>query len=342
MEEHDTKSPEDIAFIVSKTFITIIGLVGNIITILTLAINPEGIKKVTRMLLQHQAIIDSFVCMMGIAVYTQKHHWMTDNHGLNYILCHGWHGQAIFWGGVLISVWNIVLITEERFMLINYPLKHRDISTTHLRVVFLLMYSLSVCFLLPAYFHVTYDENQTACLHEFFFKSEFYKSFLQFFCVFWFFLVYAIPIVIFIAMYAKTIISLRQRRTQFRKSSYRDSHILKLGYQQLTRTAIAVSVMFVIAVSWDAWFYLIGIIDERVEYKVNSLVQKVGVFLGALNSCANPFIYLAFLPCFRRSLKKTFRFRSQAHGPETVIAMHGCQKGQNQSKKNQQITRTEV
>ena len=328
----DTKSPEDIAFIVCKTLITIIGLVGNVITIITLALNPEGIKKVTRMVLQHQAIIDSFVCIMGVAVYTQKHHWMTENDGFNYILCHGWHSQAVFWGGVLISVWNIVLITAERFMLINYPFQHRDIRPIHLRVVFVLMYILSVGFLLPAYFFVTYDENQKECLHELYFKSEFYESFLKFFSVFWVFIVYIVPIIIQIGMYTKTIISLRQRRKEFRKSCHQDSHVLKLGDQQMTRTAIAVSVMFVIAISWDAWFYLIGIIDKRVEYKVNSLVQMVGVFLGALNSCANPFIYLAFLPCFRRSLKKTFRFGRQAQDPERPITMQGYQTNLNQSR----------
>ena len=82
MEEQASKSPENFAFIIFKTLITSIGLVGNITTMVTLTLNPEGMKKVSRVLLQHQAIIDSVVCIMGIA-FTQKYHWMTENHGFN-------------------------------------------------------------------------------------------------------------------------------------------------------------------------------------------------------------------------------------------------------------------
>ena len=109
-------------------------------------------------------------------------------------------------------------------------------------------------------------------------------------------------------MYSKTLITLRIRQKKFKEANQK-SHVLKVADQQLTRTAIAVAVVFVIALSWDSWFYLLGFC-KLVEYNFNTPVQIVGVFFATLNSCANPLIYAAFLPCFRRSLAKTFRLRN--------------------------------
>ena len=38
----------------------------------------------------------------------------------------------------------------------------------------------------------------------------------------------------------------------------------------------------------------------------HSFFQKVNVFMSSVNSAANPFLYFAFMPTFRRSIKKTF------------------------------------
>lgn len=313
VEENDigtkvTDLPGWIVFTIFKTIVTILGLLSNLTTIFSLTFNSEGFPQISRLLLQHQAIADSFVCIMGIGIYTQKFMWMTSNDGFNFILCQAWHGQAVYWGGVLLSVWNIVFITVERFMLINYPFQHRNIRPSHVYIVFVLMYILSVIFLGPAYVQVKYNESTKECLNEFYFSSPSFASFMSYFSIFWFFIVYAVPIAIFIGLYTKTLITIRTRQQKF-KDSNQDSHILKLADKQLTRTAIAVAVVFVISLSWDSWFYVLGF-SEVVEYNFNTPVQIVGVFFSTLNSCANPFIYAAFLPVFRRSLAKTFRIRN--------------------------------
>ena len=66
------ESPTWIGFAVFKTILMIIGLLGNVLTFATLAINPQGFKLVSRILLQLQAIADCFVCIMGIGLYTQN------------------------------------------------------------------------------------------------------------------------------------------------------------------------------------------------------------------------------------------------------------------------------
>ena len=111
-----------------KCTVTVVGLIGNVITLITLSINGKDLPIIGRCLLIHQATVDTFVCLMSLGMYIQPFMWMTGNTTFDFLLCQIWHGQPIYWGAVLLSVWNVVLIAHERFMLILHPLKHQTIS----------------------------------------------------------------------------------------------------------------------------------------------------------------------------------------------------------------------
>ena len=114
------------AIIFIKTVITSIGLLANITTLASLILNGDLFPLIGRILLIHQAIVDTFICMMAIGIYNQPFMWSTDNVTFDFLVCQVWHGQAIYWGAVLLSVWNVVLIALERFILLNHPVKHRN------------------------------------------------------------------------------------------------------------------------------------------------------------------------------------------------------------------------
>lgn len=305
-----------VAFTVFKALITIIGLLSNIATFITLKLNSKGFSTVSRIVLQNQAIADSFVCIMGIGIYTQPQFWLTSNHSLNSFLCQVWHSQAIYWSGVLLSVWNVVFITVERFILINQPFKHRDILSKHIYLAFAIMNVLCILLLIPAYLMTKYDHAKSKCLLRPYFPSPVFEMLLQVFMFWWFTIGYALPVAIFIGLYTKTLSALRQRQEKLKESN-QESRFLKLADQQLTRTAGAVGIVFVIALSWDAWLCILSTIFDSIEYKFNSPLQVLGVFFADLNSCANPFIYATFLPGFRRSLAKTFGFRKGINDGDT-------------------------
>ena len=109
MEEENMSSHGWFLLTVIGTLIPFVGLICNFITFVTLKLNATGFSPISRIILQNQAIADSFVSTMGIVFFTQKHLWVTSNHLFNTILCHVWHSQAIYWSGVLLSVWNVVL-----------------------------------------------------------------------------------------------------------------------------------------------------------------------------------------------------------------------------------------
>ena len=76
--------------------------------------------------------------------------------------------------------------------------------------------------------------------------------------------------------------------------------------EQITKTAVAVSVVFILSLGWDAFYCLLGF-TGAIEYQFNKPLQVTGVFLTALASCTTPFIYAYTMPIFRQSLKRTVR-----------------------------------
>ena len=312
--QENGESPALIVFRVSKIIATTIGLLANVLTLATLILNGKSFPKISRILLKHQAITDGVVCIMGIGIYCGQWNlmWMTGNATLDFFICQAWHGQAMYWGVVVVSVWNLVLIAFERFLMINYPEKHQNMQTTHIYIIFALVYICSSIILIPAYIQVKYDSNTGKCLNEYYFKNDtsanVFHKLMGYYAISWFLVVYAIPIIIFVVFYAKAILTLQEGQKYLGESNQR-SRTLDKANQQLTRTGIAVTIVFILFLSWDSWFFLLHFAGI-VAYEFNSHLQVVGVFLANFNSCVNPFIYSASLSIFRKSLQKTLRWRN--------------------------------
>ena len=69
--------------------------------------------------------------------------------------------------------------------------------------------------------------------------------------------------------------------------------------------AITIGVVFIISLSWDAFYCLLGFTGVT-SYEFNSLFQTTGVFLATVHSCATPFIYVFTMSEFRAGVKETF------------------------------------
>ena len=318
-----------------KTVITSIGLLANLTTFVSLILNGDSFPLIGRILLIHQATVDTFICMMAIGIYNQPFMWYTDNVTFDFLVCQVWHGQAIYWGAVLLSVWNVVMIAFERFILLNHPVKHRNLQQNIVYKTLAFAYFLSIICLLPAYFFVTYKHNgyYGKCYYGYYISKEnghkewianIFKKFMMFYGVFWFFIVYAIPIGILITLYTKIILKLRQRRN--RKLStlhvHQEPDIIELAQRQITKTAVAISIVFIISLSWESFYCLLGF-TKVIPYEFNKLPQVIGIFLATLCSSSTPFIYAASMPIFRKSLKKTFRCRTEKKRRNSRVCRDG-------------------
>ena len=121
---------EHITCYIVFTLITVLGLVANVAALYIFLRNREKFPKISRMLLQNQAVADICVCVLGIGMYTHEYWdlYMSKNAVFDSILCQTWHSQAVYWISVLVSVWALVLLAIERFLMVVYPYAHRNIK----------------------------------------------------------------------------------------------------------------------------------------------------------------------------------------------------------------------
>lgn len=121
--------------------------------------------------------------------------------------------------------------------------------------------------------------------------------------IFWLCLIYLAPCCMFFWFYGWILFEVRQRCKKNSRSAC--LHIMDKLNNQVTRTLIIVTVVFIFTLGWDSWYCLLGFVGI-VHYEFNSPLQMFGVFLSVMNSSLNPVVYLLTMPVFRTSVRKTF------------------------------------
>ena len=125
----ESANPYDCAWVVSSQLtLSIVGYVANKITFITLLRNGDMFSHSTCLLLKHQALVDSWICAMGIILLLQPPMWTTGNTNFDTLVCHTWHAQTPFWGAILLSVWNLAAIAVDRYLAVCRPLKYSQVS----------------------------------------------------------------------------------------------------------------------------------------------------------------------------------------------------------------------
>ena len=57
--------------------------------------------------------------------------------------------------------------------------------------------------------------------------------------------------------------------------------MINTAASQLTKTAITVTAIFVVALGYDLWYYILAYSD-LTEYKINTPLQKIGMLVHCL------------------------------------------------------------
>ena len=281
--------------------ITGIGFLLNMLTVVTLTKNGSTFPKTINFLLRHQSVADGIICIMAILINTIPFDTTTTGlYALDVFLCHFWFSQACYWAAILISIANLILIAVERFLAICYPFKHKQLTIRHIRITLIVFYILNFAIQIsPVYFSFHFADGM--CVQSPPFSPEIILPILFFygiwaFCVYW-----AVPCALFVIIYGIVVYTLTKRN---KESKLGHSEVVAKASEQLTKTAIVVTVFFFISIGYDLWYYALGHWGV-VEYVNNTPVQKGAVFFAVLNSCANPIIYAAFMPAYRNSIRKT-------------------------------------
>ena len=284
---------------VSQYVMTGIGAFANLATIFILKAASETFAPGYLLLLRNQAFVDFMVCTLGTVMVLQKPMFITGNLTVDTIICQVWHGQFLYWIWVLTSVWNLVMVAYERFMAICHPFKHVDLTIGRIRKLIIVAYAIGIGSNLGCFIQVKMRDTQ--CVSEYLIPGPAGEWFFFVYGQYVFVIYWLAPFILFCILYGKVLATLIARRDN---SSFGDSNLVNSATKQMTKSAMAITIIFVLSMSWDVWYYMLGRLG-LVSYIKNTVLQLIGLWLSAFNSVANPFVYFVLLPAFRRATMKT-------------------------------------
>ena len=160
------------------------GYLANKITFITLLRNGDIFSSSICILLKHQALVDSWICAMGIILLMQPPMWTTGNTYVDAAVCYLWYNQALFWGAILLSVWNLAAIAVERYMAVCRPFVYNHVQRQHVYYSIAAMHNANIVIILPGLFQVRFDDG--ICLSEFLIQGPIGEQLFYAYCWFGF------------------------------------------------------------------------------------------------------------------------------------------------------------
>ena len=284
----------------AELVVLVIGYLANVVTLIALQRSGCYFNPAICLLLKHQSLVDSCVSALATIILLQPFMWRTGVQNMDSLLCGVWHSQAMYWGVVFISVWNLVLVSVERYMAVCQPLSHSKLTTRCMRQTVILLYPASILATLLGYFQVDFDEETGRCINdEYRIPGKLGERVFYAHAIVSFFTFYIIPITCYVIMYSRILYVLKVRTND---KNFVFSNTIRVASDRLTKTAITLTIIFIFSIGFGLWHYVLAYTGV-ITYEINKPIQQVGVFLSVVNSCVNPFIYASLMPAYRKCLK---------------------------------------
>uniref|UniRef100_A0A1I8FSX6 G_PROTEIN_RECEP_F1_2 domain-containing protein n=1 Tax=Macrostomum lignano TaxID=282301 RepID=A0A1I8FSX6_9PLAT len=266
--------------------LTTLGMAGNALVILTLLRRRYKSQFATAVFL-HQTVMDFMVCAFTLVLLVKPSQNPTSSLGFGFALCHVINSQLLYWYFVFSSVQNLVLIAVDRYFAVFRPLPERRSASGRPA---LHCYSFAVNII--DIFSVEFDRDSNHCSSEI--THQVFKKVFKVYGFLWFFLVYLLPVAAVVCLYSAIVYRLSNQ-------GLHNSRFRQRAATELTKSAVIITVIFIVCFSYDCIYYLLGHLD-LVEYIYSSPTQLIGVALVTINSCANPVVYCIIMPSFRERM----------------------------------------
>ena len=279
----------------------IIGVIANLMTLITLVKNGDDFSDIIRMLFKYQSALDCGCSLQACLLFTLPP-WYSGNYYIDAIVCQAWYSQFLYWFNVLMSIWNLMTLACERYICVCHPLKYNILTTKHFYKVIFLQYIVGLIYLAPGLFQTRLREG--LCRSEIYWDGAAMARFFYAYSIIAFFCSYVLPTTFFFVMYGLVVLSFK-KRAKSNLGASGSAAVVEKASNELTKTAIVVTGIFIIALGVDLWYYTLANVGV-VPYVFNSPIQKICVLFAVINSVANPFVYASFMPSYRKSVKKTF------------------------------------
>ncbi|WAR10160.1 ANR-like protein [Mya arenaria] len=221
-------------------------------------------------------------------------------------------------GTMYSSTYVLIMTALDRYLAICHPLNSQIWTRKRVHVMAAIAWILSAIFTLPQLFIFSYKQRFDGvydCMDNFDLQKQFWT--LQAYVTWIFISVYAVPFVILTICYtkichvvwvsvnAKETHNAVHRKTQSRNGSSRyhtvetvtnpRAHSKKMSKSKIKTVKLTLTVVICFIVCWAPFFItqMWSAFDMNAPY-FTSHIMAIATLLASLNSCTNPWIYLAF------------------------------------------------
>ena len=301
--------------------IGIVGALGNGFVILVMVSSKEVRKKIPNILIIHQSIIDAFTSVLLILTSANTYDNKGDHYGLvGELYCRIWAMKVPLWSAFMVSTYNLLILTIERYIEIVHPLFHKvSFGRVHLFTAMVLVWIIGFAynFLLTG---LTSGTTSGSCDLMTNWPSEFARKTTG---VLTFVLEYFVPLLVMIFCYSRIAWILKTKAIKVvpisntNNSNPSDSAaqsqtpnvvirttLMSKARRNVIKTLFIVCICFVACWTWNQVFFLLYNTDYEVSF--SSGFYHFTVYAAFINSCVNPFIYIVQLTSFRSAVRLLF------------------------------------
>ncbi len=279
----------------------IIGTIGNLLVCIII-VRAKFLHNLTNYLILSLAVADmiaSLLLIFNVFLYEAALISIPDNRIGAEIYCRLYASLMFFWICVTTSVFNLVIVTLERFFAIVYPLRYPVYFTKgRARIIVALTWIVSILQELFALWINSYNPKTHSC--DYMYPHEAVEIFNG---VFIFFISYFLPLLIMIWSYYLIMRNLkRSAGAMMREQSGENAYSLLRARKRVIHVLLTVVCAFVILWSPNHIVYLLqnfGIYLVDIE----SAWYKLTRVMALANSVINPFIYAFKYKQFRKGFR---------------------------------------
>lgn len=279
----------DIVFGYMALFVALPSAAVNLFLFLVLQLTPSNINPASLILLQSQLIFDGLACVCLIMGQMAVPDTFT-NDFLFYMKCVVLVQSAPMWFFYTASVYNIVAVAIQRFVITVFPFRSisKAVSYAMLAVV---VFGALLANGINYGIELSIDPKLRRCVY-------LYESEPAIFL--WGFQYYFIPFILIICLYAKSFFTLKSRGGIKKNTSKRSESLM-------LKNAVVIATLFIVLCGPNSLAYILVYFKLINLAFYNATFKYVSWVCTMFNSASTPLVYLLFLKSLRQQSAHVLR-----------------------------------
>ncbi|KAK4474091.1 hypothetical protein MN116_003398 [Schistosoma mekongi] len=296
-----------------QIIITTEGIIGTIFNIAAIVVvfNVHFGSNFTTFIFRAQPIFDLSACFVTTLSYI-AHFISPDNDStgiyiIDFLICHFWFRNALFWLPCILSVQNLVCISLDRVSSVIFIGLHKAHSNKLFLLYFVYMISMVLILYSPVPLLRRYDHLE--CIMDFSFPWIQTRVFLEYVVYSWAVFAYFMPLLVMLISHVWVIHAIKMTQSPHHCSlaqNVESSLKIKRKIHQLVITTAIMSLQQAVLHSFECIIQIL-IINGVVVYTYGTAIDQLGTFLILLGCMSNPCILVFSTTTLRRRLSTSFK-----------------------------------